>query len=1007
MSWSGNKISNSSPTAPAVPPSDPARVHFENDLPASQTPSNTHSPLLGHQRTDLDMLRRSTAMIPVTSEPALGVSEDSDRDASKISAYARLDFDNFTFFVQTLQVVLGRKSNDEIHSSHHSVDVHLSSKKAISRRHAKIFYNFGTQRFEISIMGRNGAFVDDLFVEKGMTVPLTDGTKIQIGDIPFSFVLPSLELHELDDKKPGAAKPFNPSDALNLRTNLYLTNSLPVREKKKSVIDDQTRQVHRNSKADIVRRLSSARRKSHASTNDEINALLKELDSLEGEDDDFDPDLLDAEVRELLDLNNAKSMTQAEIEKEEDEIDKLVNEHNMRQGVIADNSGGKDTGKQEMDINMLDQEIASLAPLIDAQTEGLDPEKARDAEELKKLGSNYSFGAKFGSNGQPYYDTTDSNLPRTGPLMGKPMGPRMGKPATIQPPANRVYGRQPSIPMRPGGTFASTYQTTTPSYSYGGYNGSIYNPMESRPLPPKLEVVVETITSVPITNLIIPFKAITSNQGALEKAPICVFKSTEPPSSAPKIPQRRKDGVRKTPKLQNLKDIPEQFKTKPNVSILAMTLSVLRTVSSDKKGLTINEIHEAIKDMFPYFKYCPDGWQATVTHNIRFNKIFLATVKIGHETEWLWNVDDDFITEREKIRKKQQELAMAKAKESALKAMELRQRQRLDMPQYSVLGRGYMTSEASPRFGSTPSTPDGAKPKSIAELASEIKRDGTSTLIKTPLYFQRQTPHGESHSASTTPDGQTSTTNIKDQLAANRSRSTSNNAISPPASVPSKPSTPQPGLGSAALPAMNQDTKKSLTYLQKELFTLYKARKLNYNTAVTTEIITKALATTIAQVNIIGAKAGCGDNALSFLVEKAPQQVSKILDIALTKSIKEKQGLSSKPGSKESTPQPPTPSKPALSKPTPSASTGPSANELLARSASPVTTTPPVRPPSGLSKPNFGGPARPAFSGPSKPQSYSKPGALNKPPQFLSNKPRVEKRPNEDGEEPNKTIKLE
>ncbi|ODV97352.1 hypothetical protein PACTADRAFT_49081, partial [Pachysolen tannophilus NRRL Y-2460] len=118
--------------------------------------------------------------------------EDDDDDDSKIRAYARLDFPKFTFYVQTLQVLLGRKVNDNNNNNNSSstVDVHLGSTKAISRRHAKIFYNFGTQRFELSILGRNGAFVDDIFIETGVTLPLKDGTKIQIGEIPFKFVLP-------------------------------------------------------------------------------------------------------------------------------------------------------------------------------------------------------------------------------------------------------------------------------------------------------------------------------------------------------------------------------------------------------------------------------------------------------------------------------------------------------------------------------------------------------------------------------------------------------------------------------------------------------------------------------------------------------------------------------------------------------------------------------------------------------------------------------------------------
>lgn len=96
---------------------------------------------------------------------------NGSEEESRVSAYARLDFESFTFYVQTLQVILGRRAEN----GSGMVDVHLGPAKAISRRHAKIFYNFGTQRFELSVLGRNGAFVSDVFVETDSTVPLTDG----------------------------------------------------------------------------------------------------------------------------------------------------------------------------------------------------------------------------------------------------------------------------------------------------------------------------------------------------------------------------------------------------------------------------------------------------------------------------------------------------------------------------------------------------------------------------------------------------------------------------------------------------------------------------------------------------------------------------------------------------------------------------------------------------------------------------------------------------------------
>lgn len=110
-----------------------------------------------------------------------------------ISAYARLDFQSFTFYVQTLHVIIGRRSENDYS---HKVDVNLGPSKSISRRHAQIFYNFGTGRFEVSVIGKNGAFVDDIFVERGNTVPLKNKTKVQIGQIPFQFVLPEQEKAE-------------------------------------------------------------------------------------------------------------------------------------------------------------------------------------------------------------------------------------------------------------------------------------------------------------------------------------------------------------------------------------------------------------------------------------------------------------------------------------------------------------------------------------------------------------------------------------------------------------------------------------------------------------------------------------------------------------------------------------------------------------------------------------------------------------------------------------------
>lgn len=150
--------------------------------------------------------------------PPAGESSAAEADAAsqQIQAYAMLDFDSFTFYVQTMQIILGRMVDGE-----DALDIHLGSQKAISRRHAKIFYNFGNQRFELSVLGRNGAFVDDAFVEKGVTVPLHHGSKVQIGETGFIFDLPGGKKKKLKNPNPTSSK------------DKPLSMAVPVKNKKR------------------------------------------------------------------------------------------------------------------------------------------------------------------------------------------------------------------------------------------------------------------------------------------------------------------------------------------------------------------------------------------------------------------------------------------------------------------------------------------------------------------------------------------------------------------------------------------------------------------------------------------------------------------------------------------------------------------------------------------------------------------------------------------------------
>ncbi|KAI8991353.1 fork head domain-containing protein [Mycotypha africana] len=110
-------------------------------------------------------------------------------DSSPVQAYAKLEGDDLCYYVRSLHITLGRKvSNPD------NVDIPLGNTKSVSRQHARLFYNFNTHRFELTIYGKNGAFVNEQFVERGVTVPLENKTKIQIGEMAFQFLLPRMTI---------------------------------------------------------------------------------------------------------------------------------------------------------------------------------------------------------------------------------------------------------------------------------------------------------------------------------------------------------------------------------------------------------------------------------------------------------------------------------------------------------------------------------------------------------------------------------------------------------------------------------------------------------------------------------------------------------------------------------------------------------------------------------------------------------------------------------------------
>ena len=123
------------------------------------------------------------------------VSKQYNNDSivgNEIQAYAKIAGCNWTYYVKSLSITLGR--NTDIHSSKNTeiIDIDLGPSKVISRKHASIEYDLNGRKWQLFIRGRNGLKVNGVRLNLPSTTPydLTSGNIIDIGGTQMMFILP-------------------------------------------------------------------------------------------------------------------------------------------------------------------------------------------------------------------------------------------------------------------------------------------------------------------------------------------------------------------------------------------------------------------------------------------------------------------------------------------------------------------------------------------------------------------------------------------------------------------------------------------------------------------------------------------------------------------------------------------------------------------------------------------------------------------------------------------------
>ncbi|TVU25507.1 hypothetical protein EJB05_28006 [Eragrostis curvula] len=154
---------------------------------------------------------------PATAAAAAAASPASDLEVG----FAKLQGEGFEYYMQTYSIVLGRHSRRRDRSGAvagapppeaDDVDVDLGALGGgmnVSRRHARIFYDFARRRFALEVLGKNGCLVEGAHHFPGAApVKLDSQDLLQMGDAQFYFLLPSRSVFDAGTaRRPSAALP--------------------------------------------------------------------------------------------------------------------------------------------------------------------------------------------------------------------------------------------------------------------------------------------------------------------------------------------------------------------------------------------------------------------------------------------------------------------------------------------------------------------------------------------------------------------------------------------------------------------------------------------------------------------------------------------------------------------------------------------------------------------------------------------------------------------------------
>jgi hypothetical protein len=452
-----------------------------------------------------------------------------------------------------------------------------TSHKGISRRHVKIAFNFEKHVFELIILGRNGAFVDELWYKEGDTLALKNGSLIQIGGVRVRFLLPDMssgeggaEITNHSSSPPGhSAGKLEFSDlgilerGLNKHGLTLESSSYESSFAYSSSDDAALAGVNPDMFSDAVYSSVSEGEEINEEEDghEELNGGAEVVESVQGEET---PELeeLEAKPRKVSARAKRKDETKAKVKQ-------------LQKGVGKSPSKIKSRSEPQSNLGSIPE---PTAPVVKRKGPGRPPKNGimskREQKLLAKQAQEAAKAEEQRSSEEKVMDTNQDEIPA--PLV----------------PTKRKYTKRKNKDLK---------SEQHPVRESTEHPHSLSPERNSRALP--------KVTK--------------------EKKPV------KPPRSPSPVYDRA--------------TLTEEQLARPNASYQILIHQVLSEAGTD--GMSLPQIYRAIERRYPYYKLEVQtvGWQSSVRHNLSQHEAFVKVKREGKG--WLWGVDPLVPIEKEKKRK--------------------------------------------------------------------------------------------------------------------------------------------------------------------------------------------------------------------------------------------------------------------------------------------------------------------------------------------------------------------